>query len=168
MRKFKLGIKNLIRWFNVIWNDRDFDHSYILTILKKKLEFQSEYIGSNDRTLSSKKSAQMMTTCVRLIDKIYSDYYSTEYLKYQHCEYLWVQSISPNYYELKVNEIWEKYDEYFAKYPRAYREVTKNEKYIFANISKQNIAMNMSHYMDKKANRLLFKILERDLRKWWD
>lgn len=167
MRKFKLGIRNLIRWFKVIWRDRDYDTSFIWEILKTKLKNQAEYIGKHDRTMSSKKNSQMMMTCVRLIEKIENETYDHEWYKFQHSEYLWIPD-TPGSFRLEINEIWEKYDEYFAKYPHAYREVTKNEKYIFANISKQNIAMNMSHYMDKKANRLLFKILERDLRKWWD
>jgi hypothetical protein len=117
--------------------------------------------------MSSKKNSQMMMTCVRLIEKIENETYDHEWYKFQHSEYLWIPD-TPGSFRLEINKIWEKYDEYFAKYPHAYREVTKTEKYIFANISKQNIAMNMSHYMNKKANRLLFKILERDLRKWWD
>ena len=33
------GIKNLIKWFKVIWTDRDYDWAYILIILKHKLKY---------------------------------------------------------------------------------------------------------------------------------
>jgi phage gp16-like protein len=74
----------------------------------------------------------------------------------------------PGYYEMKSNDIWEIYDEYFKKYPHAYCEVTKTDKYIFENDTKQTIAMNMGHYLHKKANRILFKMMEEYLQTWWD
>ena len=37
-RDFIEGIKNLIKWFPIIWKDRNWDHSYIYEILKFKLK----------------------------------------------------------------------------------------------------------------------------------
>ena len=41
-------IKNLIRWFPVIWNDRDWDSEFTLDILLKKLEHQRDFFLSKD------------------------------------------------------------------------------------------------------------------------
>ena len=38
------GIKNLVRWFPIIWRDRDWDDHYIFEVLKFKLKNQSKYI----------------------------------------------------------------------------------------------------------------------------
>ena len=32
------GIKNLWRWFPIIWNDHDWDHTFIFKILRFKLQ----------------------------------------------------------------------------------------------------------------------------------
>jgi hypothetical protein len=163
------GIKNLIRWFPTVWKDRDYDHSYIWEILKTKLKHQAKYIGDRDFHVSAKRNAEIMMTCVRLIDKIQNEFYRCEYYDYQHSEFHFTpMKDMEGYSELNIQEIWEKYDDYFAKYPHAYREVTKTGKYIFENKDKHYIAMNMGHYLDSKANRILFKILENNMYKWWD
>jgi len=42
------SIKNIIRWFPIIWKDRDYDDWYIYTILETKLKHQAKYIGDRD------------------------------------------------------------------------------------------------------------------------
>jgi len=42
-RSFIQGIKNCITWFPIIWNDEQFDQSYLLRILSKKLKLMSEF-----------------------------------------------------------------------------------------------------------------------------
>ena len=69
---------------------------------------------------------------------------------------------------LRFDEVWENFDEYFAKYPHAYREVTKTDRYIFVNDTKDRIAMNMGHYLHNKAKRILFELLQRNIESWWD
>ena len=166
---FYNGVKNLIKWFPVIWKDRQWDDSYILEVLKTKIKFQADYIGKRGVHLDANIDAQRMMTCISLINKVQSEFYQSEYSDYNHCEFSFIRiEDNPEYSRMESREIWEKYDDYFAKYPHAYREVTKTDKYIFENDSKQKIAMNMGYYLDKKANRLLFKMLETHLRSWWD
>lgn len=177
------GIKNLVRWFNVIWKDRDWDDHYIWEILKTKIEHQAKYIGGRGIHLSAKRDAQLMMTCVRLIDRVQSEFYQGEYANYYHSEFHFVpvsqediddvddedlKSDMKGSYTMEIQEIWERFDDYFAKYPHVYREVTKTDKYIFSNDTKQKIAMNMGEYMAEKAHRILFALLERNMRSWWD
>ncbi len=74
----KYGVKNLYKWFWVIWKDRDWDHYYIFEILKFKLEKQAKHLGERDWHESSKRDAEIMMTCVRLIDKIQNESYFDE------------------------------------------------------------------------------------------
>jgi len=67
----KYGIQNLYKWFWVIWNDRDWDHYYIFQVLKFKLEKQTKHLGGRD--------AELMMTCVRLINKLQNEDYYQEY-----------------------------------------------------------------------------------------
>lgn len=172
-------IKNLKRWFKTIAQDRDYDDHYIWVILKKKLEYQSEYFIKHGHTMSGEYDAEKMRLCIRLIDLIEQETYTAEYMDYHVSENHWdpVEDdfVSEGFdvpkedlVSLRIEEVSERFDEYFAKYPHAYREVTKTDKYIFDNNSKQTIAMNMGYYLHKKAKHLLFALLEQHIESWWD
>ena len=49
----KHGIKNLIRWFPVIYNDRDWDQNYIYRLLEYKFKHMEEFFRS-DKVWSAK------------------------------------------------------------------------------------------------------------------
>jgi hypothetical protein len=171
--------KNLARWFKTIKNDRDYDDHYIWEILKVKLTHQAEYFRKHGHTMSADYNADKMMLCVSLINKVATEYYSSLYMDYHVSNYNWVpededadmgDEIIPKeeLTRLEIDLISERFDEFFKLYPHAYREVTKTDKYIFENDEKQKIAMNMGYYLHKKANKLLFKILEEHLQSWWD
>jgi len=163
-------VKNLIRWFPVIWKDKDYDDYYIWHILAVKLKHQAAFFESDRaKCLDSEVRAERMRLCVRMIEDIHTEHYQSEYFDYHHSEMLFIPlEDQPGYSTLHIQEIWENYDAYFKKYPHAYREVTKTDKYIFDNDTKRHIAMNMGHYLHNKARKILFKILEQDIEKWWD
>lgn len=53
IKSFIYGIQNLWKWKSVAWNDRWFDHSFLITVIKFKLQDMinnwdnAHYIGSN-------------------------------------------------------------------------------------------------------------------------
>lgn len=77
----KYGVKNLYKWFRVIWNDRDWDHYYIFEVLKFKLEKQAKHMAENGFHNNAQRDAELMMTCVRLIDKLQNEYYYDELCK---------------------------------------------------------------------------------------
>jgi hypothetical protein len=163
LRQFIKNIKNLIRWFPIIWKDRDWDDHFIFEILKFKLKNQAEYIGKKGNHLSAERDAEIMMLCVRLIEKVQSEYYGTEYFNYQNSKLKFIDSEShPGMYEMEIEEISENYDEYFKKYPRIYNKHKDNSG------DKGKIAFYMSRENEERAHKLLFKILEQNIRRWWD
>jgi len=117
IRKFFKSVNNLIRWFPIIWKDRDWDHYYILEILKHKLIFMSKNIRKNGNHALAEYDANKMMLCVRLIDKI------------------------------------------------------QNERYMEDLIDKDKLTMddlNRGIAKQNKAKKLLFKILEQNIERWWD
>ena len=163
IKRFIKRIKNLIRWFPIIWKDQDWDDHYIWEILKFKLKNQAEYIGYHDRHVSAKRDAEIMRLCVRLIEKVQSEYYSSEYTDYHESDYNFVDSEQfPGMYELDIVQKSERFDEYFKKYPLIYRCVPD------LNVSKIRIAMQIAHTNHDRARKLLFNILEQNIEKWWD
>ena len=163
IKQFFRRLYNLYRWFPIIWKDQDWDDYYIFEILKFKLKNQSEYIGYHDRHMSAKRDAEIMMLCVRLIEKVQDEYYGKEYLDYQKSEMDFIPSESyPGHYEMEITELSEHYDDYFKKYPLIYRLVPD------LNASKDKIAFEIAKINEERAHKLLFKILEENIRRWWD
>jgi len=77
----KYGVKNLYKWFWVIWRDRDWDHHYIFEVLKFKLEKQAKHLAEVGFHNNAQRDAELMMTCVRLIEKIQNEYYYDELYK---------------------------------------------------------------------------------------
>ncbi len=77
----KYGIQNLYKWFWIIWKDRDWDHHYIFEVLKFKLEKQAKHLAEVGFHNDAQRDAELMMTCVRLIDKLQNEYYYDELCK---------------------------------------------------------------------------------------
>lgn len=169
IKQFFKRVYNLYRWFPIIWKDQDWDDHFIFEILKFKLKNQAEYIGKKGIHVSAERDAEIMMLCVRLIDKVQSEYYGTEYFNYHETEIKFIDSEShPGSYEMDIIEISEHFDDYFKKYPRIYKQIMNAEKTIFKKEDKCGIAINIAHINEERAHKLLFKILEQNIRRWWD
>jgi hypothetical protein len=90
-----------------------------------------------------------------------------EYMDYCEDDFDFIPTDNPGCSELKITPISEKFDEYFAKRKSAYRYIMKNGG-VFGNDDKKRTAMSMGHYQHEKANRILFRLLERNIACWWD
>lgn len=78
-RYIKYGVKNLYKWFWIIWKNRSWDHYYIFEILKFKLEEQAKHLTKWGDHENSERDAELIMTCVRLIDKIQNESYYDEF-----------------------------------------------------------------------------------------
>lgn len=161
-RDFTYGIKNLIKWFPVIWKDRDWDDHYIWEILKFKITNQAEYIGGRDIHTRAKRDSEIMMTCVRLMEKVQSEYYSMEYMDYEESEFKFVDSDKIGVKKLEIEQISENFDDYFKKYPRLYKQMVNKFP------DKSELVRFMSYENHNRANRILFKLMEQNITRWWD
>lgn len=170
-KTIKKGFQNLWYWFPVIWKDRNWDHRYIFTILKHKLESQGKYIGKYGLHLNNWKDERDMMTCVRLIDKVSEEFYSMEYMDYEKTKH-WFEDVpdKPGYSTWESRQLEENFDDYFAKYPLIYKRVMNGEGWlkIEDENDKHRIAMNIAKINHDRARKLLFKILEQEIERWWD
>ncbi len=78
IRNFIIGIQNLIKWFPAIWKDREWDHVFILDILKQKLYFTAKYNIEQEHYVGWEREVELMTTCIKLIGYINSNYYENK------------------------------------------------------------------------------------------
>lgn len=170
-KSFKTGIKNLWYWVPIIWKDRNWDYRYIFDILEHKLKAQAQYIGGRGIHLSAERDAELMMTCVRLIEKVGDEWYGSEWMDYHKTKH-WFEPVEgeEGYSTWESKELEENFDDYFAKYPLIYKRVMNGEG-IFkldGTDDKQRIAMNIAHINHDRARKLLFKIMEQNIERWWD
>ena len=165
---FKQGVTNLWVWFPTVWSNRDWDSSYTFEVLKFKLKRQAKHIGDKDRHTSAKRDVEIMMLCVRLMDKMQDEFYGCEYLDYHKSTFDFIpldkEFDGEKMFEMKSTVLSENFDEYFKKYPLIYKKVIARENYK----EKKDIAHLMARENEKRAHKLLFKILERNIKNWWD
>jgi hypothetical protein len=166
IKMFFCKVKNMIRWFPIIWKDQDWDQHYIFEILKFKLKNQAKYIGSRDFHTRAKRDAEIMMLCVRLMEKVQNEYYSTEHIDYQETNITFVPIPGSDNFEMVSEHISDNLEDYFNKYPLIYKEVVS--QHIHKNPNKSRIAIYMSRMNHDRARKLLFKLMERNIERWWD
>jgi hypothetical protein len=127
-KNFIEGVKNLWKWFPVIWKDRDWDTNFIYELIRVKLNNQADYIGFHNRHTSAKRDAELMRLTSRLIKLCQDDYYDMEFMDYHESKFNWLDvEDKPDLKRLEIEEINENFDEYFKKYPRQYKRVMSGE-----------------------------------------
>ena len=171
--EFKRGIKNLIYWAPIIWKDRHWDDHYIFNIMKHKIKAQSKYIGSRGIHTRAKRDAEVMMTCVRLIEKVQDEFYSSEYSDYHKTKHWFEPADKEGYTTWKSRLLEENFDDYFKKYPLIHKRVLGGEGIFQLDGEdhlevKQRVAMNIGHINHDRARKLLFKLMEQNIEKWWD
>lgn len=170
---FMRGIKNLWRWFPTIWKDRDWDDHFIFNVLAKKLEFQAKYIGGRKFHLRAERDAEIMNLVVRLIRRVQDETYTMEYMDYHETNFDFIPTDeTKQFYELHDELLSENFADYFKKYPRQYKRVMSGEINRFKGSPEEKdlklIAMEIAHENQERCHKLLFNILENNIRRWWD
>ena len=76
-KNIKYGIKNLIKWFPIIYKDRDFDYFYLLNILYFKLSNMEKFFKndnlcmSKDHKIYGDEIAEILPVLKRLMEENY-------------------------------------------------------------------------------------------------
>lgn len=160
IREFKQGIRNLINWFPIIWEDRDYSTSYIFKVLKQKLYFVSKYHIKKQHYVGWEREVERMILCIKLIDYVSNDHYdkiAQDYIsdKYGKSEF----SFTP----VPDDEKHKDYSLMVIKH-----ENIENGKYTQEEYDADYTKL-MKEARDKhdKARTLLFKILSLHIEKWW-
>lgn len=170
---FVRGVKNLWVWFPVIWKDRNWDDHFIFELLRVKLQKQADYIGGKDRHLSAKRDSEKMRLVAKLIKLKQDDFYGMEYMDYHNTEYDFVPTDeSEKWFTMEDTLVSENFQDYFDKYPRQYKRVMSGEINRYSNSvgekDKQLIAMEIAHENQDRCRKLIFKIMESEIEKWWN
>ena len=167
--RFTSGIKNLWKWFPIIWKDRDYDFDFIFEILKFKLNNIANRLEETNRFVDSAKQASKIKTCIRLIQKIQDDYYTSEMHKYWDTKMRIERIQNSTNHSLEFDDTRNDLHLYLAKYPNDTRRALKST--YFKDIkgpSIKQIAIAVSRIREDRAKMLLFKIMDKNIFSWWD
>ena len=151
IRDIRIGIKNLVNWFPIIWNDRQWDHSFFYEIMRFKLNKMEKYLRHNGHHIGSEKSANKIKVCVMLLNRLMEDNYHD--LIFRPHDKKWGES-----------KMYVKDDGYVEiDYPNVKTDEDKvNQKKDFRN------RMSGVEYLNKQDLDYLFSILNKHIRNWWD
>jgi len=79
-RKYR-QIQRVIDFLPIIWKGYDFDYVYSIKLFRKQLQRQATFLESDKAySLSAKTNAQKIRTAIRLMDKVYDEDYTMEYV----------------------------------------------------------------------------------------
>jgi len=82
------GLRNLAYYFRIIWRDRDWDWSFLLALLKRKLERSARYFASEGCWVQDgPEISQQMRVCLKLIGRIGEDQYWRAADRRYRCRY---------------------------------------------------------------------------------
>jgi hypothetical protein len=172
-KDFIRGVKNLWKWLPTVWQDRDWDPSYIYKVLQFKLEQQAYGISSRDRHTTAQRETELMLLCARLCWLQQEAAYEYEYLEYISSNHEFIPTDeTKKWYTIESTTIEDNLDEYFDRYPIQYKRVLEgkinwNGKKVDPT-DRTEIAMYIAHENQQRSNRLLFKLLEQRINNWWD
>lgn len=72
------GAQNIIKWFPVIWRDRDWDHNYLMLMIEKKLDSMSKLHDRYSRRENTEEIVRQLKLASKLAGKIASEDYVNE------------------------------------------------------------------------------------------
>jgi len=166
IRYFLTGVKNIFRWIPTLYQDRDWDSWHIYTILQKKIEYQRQEIINANRHTEIDRDNRDMTIALNLLERVKDDYYGVEHIDYSETEFDFIPvEGNSNLKEMKKTVLSENYDEFLKKYPSSVRKVLKEKG---NNLEKDVLCLYVARYNQEKARKLLFKLLEQKIERWWD
>jgi hypothetical protein len=166
VRYFITGVKNIFRWIPTLYKDKDWDGWYIYNILQKKIEFQRKEIVYANRHTDVDRDNRDMTIALNLLERVKEEYYGMEDFDYSKTKFDFIPvEDNPSLKEMKMTVLSENYDEFLKKYPSSVRKVLKeNGNYL----EKRNLCHLVAKHNQEKARKLLFKLLEQKIERWWD
>jgi len=156
-RSIKYGIQNIIKWFPVIWQDRDWDHWFILKIFHFKLNEVEKFQRKYGNSVTHEKIADQIKIAILLLDRLIKDEYLENVLK-PH-EKKWGDSefiFTP----IKGNKGYSSLD---LKVEKANTEEEKKQE-----SKERSILYKHSDALKQQDLDMLFKHMRKYIEGWWD
>ena len=156
IRRFKDRVVRLVEYIPVIWKTHDWDHAYTTTILAYQLNRQANYIESKKHIADWKYVSERIRLAAKLIKAEDEGMYINPATDLFEAE--WGQS------DFKFEPYGENSSIFIGLVWENAKDSEENE---MANDRFSEI-MTEAAYKDAKAVRLGWKIIQKDMKTWWD
>lgn len=152
------NIKRIIRWIPVLWNNYDFDYRYAIDVFIFKLNELADYMDSEySCTLRAPEKAKRIRLAIKLLERGLDEYYHEEAMLkvtelYGEKEMI-TKPIDDKPGTFSIDFVWVK-----DLTPEEMKEADK----FYSKMIKEGYAK------DARAMKLAWRIIEQDIRGWWD
>jgi len=156
-RQIRQGIKSLIIWFPVIWQDRWYDHYFIYAILRHKLHLMEHNIRLYGIHTKHIEDADKIKKCVILLDRLMKDEYHENVFKDHY----------KKWGEPKMR--FEDYDkdpelqELHIDYPKVQTEEDKKLQTKEFRLKSKSVQEMINQDVE-----MLFTLMRKNIQTWWD
>jgi len=150
-RNLKKGIWNVISWFPIVWNDRDWDYCFLYELLKFKLERMERCLREHGHSIDSEKDANSIQECIVILKRLIKDDYVAED---------WVQ-MHKKWGEFEFQDT----ENGHTKLALSGVKTEEDEEEYSADI--KNCCKHEESMVQKDLNDL-FENMKLNIRRWWD
>ena len=157
IKQFFRRLKRTIDFLPIIWKGFDFDYRYAIELFQYQLERTADFMESDRaNTVDADKRAMRIRTAIALMEKVYEEDYACEYqdkLKELYGQNVLGFRFEPTEYNNDTSylkwefEYWDNAEEIKQVHDKLYSEAQLKQQ---------------------KAERILWKFLEHNIRGWWD
>lgn len=156
IRRFLRKIRRIFEYLPVIWKNEDFDHHYIFTLLKYKLE-RTKKSFKESKIYDHSINIQKIETAIRLLDIVIEEQYVYD-IDETFCEILGKDvKISLNFYPDKDDP-----ELFGITLQIDGRDMTEEEEELYQKVTKE------CYKKQRRAQRVLFEFLDHNIQSWWD
>ena len=153
--KVKYGVQNLIKWFPLIWNDRDWDWHYWLEMNIKKLEGMEESIRNGCHTRCEFDADKIKLALLALKRLEADDYHDNAFMFH-----------NKKWGKLKTS--WGEKDELNCREWLSSRDKARTDKEIEQERKESRRLFRHADYLQKQDIRYANEIITKYLFHWWD
>lgn len=154
MRRFFIKLKRFIDFIPIVWKGADYDYHYAVELFQFQLERLADYIEKSNRYVGSENDVERIRMVSRLMTKVYDEEYTTEYQDI--LEKMYGKNVLDFSFEENERSTYSMKYEY-EKWDNA-KEIDRIKDELFIK----------SKEKQEKAHRILWQLIEKDIRKWWD
>ncbi len=164
-RRFYQRLKRLIQFTPIIWGGYDWDYRYATDLFKYQLNRMADHLESDRANIvDAKQTASRIRTATRLMDKVFDDEYSTEYFDILDAKYGKMQ-----FKFVPEDDTVPETDQTLYKMEVFYGEEGRYSEEELKQIAEEHSRLfDLSQKKQEKAERILWKYINHNLRSWWD
>ena len=157
IKQFFRRLKRTIDFLPIIWKGFDFDYRYAIELFQYQLERTADFMESDRaNTVDADKRAKRIRTAIALMEKVYEEDYACEYQ--DKLKELYGQNVLGFRFEpTEYNN-----DTSYLKWEFEYWDNAEEIKQVHDRLFKE------AQLKQQKAERILWKFIEHNIRGWWD